>query len=188
MNRKLHAHIISLHQSANKPAWARWLSDLYVDIIPQAALWRLLDLYIVNGWRALFQLGLTLLTKFSKDILRLETLPDFESFFHADSHIYSDSPTVLQQIFDASLKLNVHFDIGKNIEHHPTLANLSNEDLTVTPTQRFQRGLPKFINSLMGSSKVEPAEGSTQKLEKIDLLATSTVIQSDYWIALWSWM
>ena len=192
-NKKLHAHTVSLHSGSPKPFWTRWLADLFIDVIPQRGLWRLLDIYMVDGYRALFQFGIALLNKFKADILRLDSVSKLNDFFHSESPIYND-PTVLADIFNDASKISVKsLNIKNVVNHHPTLAGISSEDLLNPSMYRYQRGLPKFITSLVGSvgkSKIEASSESIsgKRQANQDLLATSTVIESDYWIALWSWI
>ena len=195
-NKKLHSHIKNLHQSSPHTFWSRWMHDLFIDVIPQCILWRVLDLYLVEGFRGLVAFGYTLLNHFKSRIFETKDLSTLQSLFHSDSSLWQDM-TVFDEIFKACLKLNIKkLDSSKNSEHHPTLAHISSDDLLNSSSHyRYQRGLPKFITSLVSkpSNKVSSTASNNTSQDSIkkqptDLLATSTVIQSDYWIALWSWI
>ena len=193
--RKVHTHIVSLHKSSIKPLWDKWISDMFVNILPQRALWRLLDLYMASGYRVLFQIGLALIDRFKNDILKIKTAAEFNDFFSAHSPALS-TPKSLDELFNSAAKMYIKkLDATNLADHHHTLSNISTDDLVNMSSQRFQRGLPKFISSLVGgyNNKVDKSSrsGSPLSIRKKtpqDLLSTSTVIESDYWIALWSWI
>ena len=191
-NRKVHSHLVKLHKDAPTPLWNRWITDLFIDVVPQYAVWRFLDLYMANGYRGLFQFGLALFEKFKSKILTLQSITEFNEFFFSASQAFAD-PRVLDDIFQIASKMSFKkLDTSRMAEHHVTLSRISSENLLAPQSLRYQRGMPKFISSLVSSARKKVSHddlrSSTPKKSTQDLLAGSTVIQSDYWIALWSWI
>lgn len=132
----------------------------------------------------MFQFSLALLCYFQKSLLKISTISEFDDFFHYQSQAFSD-PSVLLAVFNEAEKVSVKIITTKLAEHHPSLSKFSSEDIQLV-TKR-QRGLPKFISSLI-NNRVKSSQESLSSENKVDLLSASTVLQSDYWIAMWSWI
>jgi hypothetical protein len=145
-----------------------------------------LDGYILTGYTYLFKIALALLLQYQKDVLKLTSMAELDDFFNYKSATFSD-PKCLLVVFNAAEKIAIKIETSNLAEHHPSLSKFSSEDL---PTiSKNQRGLPKFISSLiLRSHKIHSSNESDESEKKVDLLSTSTVLQSDYWIALWSWI
>jgi hypothetical protein len=165
--------------------------DFFIDIIPQQALWKLMDGFICSGYIYLFQFSIALLSFFQKSIMKLSSMAELEDFFCSKSQALSD-PKILLTVFNEAEKITVKVVTKKLAEHHPSLSKFSSEDLPVLSSRL--RGLPKFISSLGGltNNKIgfsrESVTSAAKSSERVDLLSTSTVLESDYWIAMWSWI
>ncbi|KAI9331820.1 hypothetical protein DFJ73DRAFT_898084, partial [Zopfochytrium polystomum] len=73
-NAKLHHRVAELQAAELEPIWSRWLTDLFVGALPQPAVWRVLDSFVVEGYRALFRVGIALLVCNKDPILKATAL------------------------------------------------------------------------------------------------------------------
>lgn len=73
-NAKLHHHIAELQTMHPEPIWSRWMTDLYVGTLPQPMLWRILDSFVVEGYKTLFRIGIALLQLHKDALMKTATV------------------------------------------------------------------------------------------------------------------
>ncbi|KAJ3142299.1 hypothetical protein HDU90_004572 [Geranomyces variabilis] len=166
-NKKLHLKLTELHETSPEPVWAAWLTGMFIDVLPQPALWRMLDCFLLEGYKALFRFGLGMLL-LQRDALMLA--PDLASVRLLAS---PDSPALTPSaaLCKAADGVSINKADVRNVQtHHRTLASISTSDDIHEAHYRFQRGLPKIV---VGSAQEE---------------TVSSVLNDEHWVALWSWI
>lgn len=66
---KLHKHLLAILPNREQPVWCEWLTDFFIPFLPQAILWRILDSFIIEGYKTLFRVGIAVLTFYREHIL-----------------------------------------------------------------------------------------------------------------------
>ncbi|KAI9011152.1 TLD-domain-containing protein [Gaertneriomyces semiglobifer] len=165
-NKKLHAHLIRLHDKAPDPVWAGWLTGLLIEVLPQPVLWRFLDCFVLEGYRALFRFTIAALQVQRDAVLQQTELQGVIPLFHWQ-HPALASVAAICKAADAVDAAQT--ETRKLQEHHQSLSAISDNDIAETQF-RFQRGLPKIV-------------GNAEKHS-----SGSTVLKDMHWIALWSWI
>ncbi|KAJ1544929.1 hypothetical protein HK096_006992, partial [Nowakowskiella sp. JEL0078] len=161
-NAKLATHLAALQEEAAAPVWAEWLSDMFITVLPQPLLWRFLDAFVLEGYRAMFRFGLALvLAKKSKLLVELSYEGLVAMYPPAsDSGVEWNANEILK--IANGIVVNKP-DLGNRAQNHPSLAAVSQSEGLADIQYRFQRGQPKLQD-------------------------TSSIIKDDHWIAIWSWI
>ncbi|TPX69981.1 hypothetical protein SpCBS45565_g02033 [Spizellomyces sp. 'palustris'] len=166
-NRKLHYHITELHASSPDPVWASWLTSLFIDAFPQPALWRMLDCFILEGYKALFRFGVGMLLANRDEVMQQTDLAGVKALLTPENPVFK----TLVPLCKAADGVNAaRAEVRKLVEHHQTLAAISRSDDIHEAQYRFQRGLPKIVGGLS------------------DTGTGSSILNDEHWIALWSWI
>ncbi|KAJ3316133.1 hypothetical protein HDU76_002059 [Blyttiomyces sp. JEL0837] len=84
-NSKLHHHIAELQTNHAEPVWTRWLCDMFVGALPLPVLWRILDAFMIDGYKTLFRVGVAMLVLQKDAIMKSTTLEPLLNFF-SDGH------------------------------------------------------------------------------------------------------
>jgi hypothetical protein len=77
---KVWKHLEKLNDT-DKPLWARWFCDLFIGILPLDIIFRIMDSYLVEGYKVLFRYGLALLETRSSAVLATTSWSDTKSLF-----------------------------------------------------------------------------------------------------------
>ncbi|KAI8807906.1 hypothetical protein BJ742DRAFT_757372, partial [Cladochytrium replicatum] len=166
-NRKLHAHITTLQEKLPEPIWMSWICDLFIGVLPQAMLWRVLDLFVVEGYKALFRVGIALFL-LCKDQLMQQTSIDAVVALLTPITSLDGTTMFVCTIDDLMKQANSiscsRADVRKLQNHHWSLAAVSKSDELPNMQYQYQRGKPK----LQQESKI--------------------IKEEVYWIAIWSWV
>lgn len=71
---KVHKHLLAILPDREDPVWFEWLSDFFIPFLPQSVLWRVLDSYIVEGYKTLFRVGIAILQYHRDKILTAKNI------------------------------------------------------------------------------------------------------------------
>lgn len=157
---KLYKFLFDLQSTDPEPLWMRWFTDIFLDVLPMPVVFRILDNYFLEGYKALFRFGYALLKVQQDKILKC---PDVNSIFGS----YSISPPDFQDLFKVGFGLTIKRpEITKEglLSKHNAIAPIveSMDDMVETHL-RYQRMNPK-------------------------LRQASSILTEEMWIALWSWI
>ncbi|KAI8613173.1 TLD-domain-containing protein [Chytriomyces sp. MP71] len=180
-NAKLHQHISDLHAASAEPIWTRWITDFYVDIAPQPVLWRLLDSFLVEGYKTLFRFGIALLLSRKDAIFKCKTYHAFSALFDPSTPAITPADLTRDALLLSSwsLKLTPAADIRSGNHLHSTLLGISTADDLHEQHLRYQRATPKLAHTTHTR-----ADGTRDD----DALKGSTILREEHWIVLWSWI
>ncbi|KAJ3110334.1 hypothetical protein HDU96_006718 [Phlyctochytrium bullatum] len=78
-NAKLHQHIAQLQSTLPEPIWTHWLANFFVDLLPQEFVWRILDAYLLDGYKALFKIGIALFALEKGNILKCTSMDQVQA-------------------------------------------------------------------------------------------------------------
>ncbi|KAI8816293.1 uncharacterized protein EV422DRAFT_488951, partial [Fimicolochytrium jonesii] len=166
-NKRLHLHLTELHSTSPDPVWADWLTTMLIGHIPQPALWRLLDAFVLEGWKALFRFAAGMLMCQRDVLLAQPDLGHVNALLTPENPIFTPPTVLLKQAESITVSRS---DVRKLKDHHKTLAAISHDDHISESQYRYQRGLPKLISSSTSTP------------------TSSSVLTDEHWIALWSWI
>ncbi|KAI8913120.1 hypothetical protein DFJ77DRAFT_431823, partial [Powellomyces hirtus] len=166
-NKKLHFKLTELHDTSPDPVWAPWLTNLFIDVLPQPALWRLLDCFLIEGYKALFRFGIGMLLAQREQLMQQTDLAGVRALVNPDSPAFNPIAPLCKAADGVSVN---RADIRKLQDHHKTLAGISTSDDIHEAHYRYQRGMPKIM-----------ARGKDEE-------TLSSVLSDEHWIALWSWI
>ncbi|KAJ3018632.1 hypothetical protein HKX48_002776 [Thoreauomyces humboldtii] len=176
-NKKLHHKLTELHSASPEPVWTSWLNTLLVETLPQSALWRMLDCFVLEGFKALFRFGIAMLLVHRDAILQATDLGVVRSILQPEPSATTVVP--LPTLCKAADGVTVaRADTRKLQDHHKTLAGISVSDDIHEAHLRYQRGMPKMATRTGGGGPGGGKEGET----------TSSVMNDEHWVALWSWI
>ncbi|KAI8833217.1 TLD-domain-containing protein [Chytridium lagenaria] len=124
-NAKLHQHIATLQAALPEPVWSQWLTNFYMDLLPQEF--------------ALFRIGVALFLLEKKAIMKCTTI---EQVLDLVGKVPSTHGELL---FSTAWGIKVNAaDVRSLVQSHVSLLGVSqSEDLHETKL-RYQRGLPKI--------------------------------------------
>lgn len=84
-NSKLATHLESFDSTSSPnhqdPPWQSWFSDLFIDQLPQAMLWRMLDCFLLEGYVVLFRFGIALLQLHRNTLVSLKSPTECTNLF-----------------------------------------------------------------------------------------------------------
>ncbi|KAI9183765.1 TLD-domain-containing protein [Polychytrium aggregatum] len=156
---KVHAKLVELQERDESPIWSSWLSDMLADVLPQPILWRLLDDFLVEGYKPLFRFCAALLKIYQGQIMEAQTSQQVLAFL-TPHNILCSANEVAEEAW------MVKFDranITKMLVHHRSLTAISISDDLHEIQYKYQRATPR-------------------------LKETSSILDEDHWIAVWSWI
>ncbi|KAJ3125971.1 hypothetical protein HK098_007976 [Nowakowskiella sp. JEL0407] len=164
---KLYSQVERLHSKHNEPVWNPWLTDLFIEVLPQPVLWRFLDCFILEGYKATYRFGVGLLIALKPEIMKLNTLAEFHKLFPLPKISLDGAfqfPCSIQEFYKQANSVTINApDIRPLKEIHHSLVAISQSEGLADTQYRFQKGQPK-------------------------LHATSKIINDDHWIVIWSWI
>ncbi|KAJ3212603.1 hypothetical protein HDU67_003710 [Dinochytrium kinnereticum] len=174
-NARLHQHIAQLQASLPEPIWTQWLTNFFVDLLPQEFLWRILDAFTLDGYKALFRIGIALFTIEKAAIMKCTAI---EQVIAIVSKVPSNHGELL---FSTAWGIKVaSADVRSKVQSHSSLVGASQSDDLHEVKLRYQRGLPKIRLGLEASS--------AQSTEAVSPQAVATIMKDEHWIAMWSWI
>ncbi|KAI9099920.1 hypothetical protein DFS34DRAFT_616476 [Phlyctochytrium arcticum] len=166
-NRKVHQVLVEGHKDSPDPIWARWLTSMLIDVLPLPALWRMLDCFVLEGYRALLRFGIGVVIANKDALMKASDMASINAIINSENPLF----IAVAPICKAAEGINAtRADTVKLQDHHNTLAKLSHSDDIHQPQYRFQRGMPKIVGAAMESESV------------------SSILSDEHWIALWSWI
>ncbi|KAJ3146047.1 hypothetical protein HDU86_000546 [Geranomyces michiganensis] len=166
-NKKLHLKLTEMHETSPEPIWTTWLTGMFIDVLPQPALWRMLDCFLLEGYKALFRFGLGMLLLQRDAIMQAPDLGAVRQLVSPESPALNPSAALCK----AADGITINKADVRNVQnHHRTLASISTSDDIHEAHYRFQRGLPKIV------AGTAPEE------------TLSSVLSDEHWVALWSWI
>ncbi|KAH6586161.1 hypothetical protein BASA50_000627 [Batrachochytrium salamandrivorans] len=175
-DRKLHSHLTELHSSSPDPFWTAWIHNMFTHILPQPLLWRFLDSFIVEGYKAFLRFGMAILIQQRGAILKLQSIWELTQLItpslFVDAAIVRSTKyaTIADEMCATAAGVFINYANVKRVHmHHASLVAVSQESCEGLETGmnhlRFQRALPKFIGDGVAAimdqqrgSDIEPME------------------------------
>ncbi|ORY48969.1 TLD-domain-containing protein [Rhizoclosmatium globosum] len=178
-NSKVHHHMTELQSGTSEPLWTRWLTDFYIGVLPQQTVWRILDSFMLEGYKTLFRIGVALILSRKSEILKCTTLADLTKLFEETS---TNPEYTTERFFTSAwnLKMTNEADIRSGNHLHTALIALSFIDDLHESQYRYQRAIPKLKQSeevKFDGSKTDP-----------NSFKGSAFIKEEHWIVFWSWI
>ncbi|KAJ3242954.1 hypothetical protein HDU78_001024 [Chytriomyces hyalinus] len=171
---KVHQHMTGLQSSSSEPIWSRWLTDFYVGTLPQTVVWRIVDSFLVEGYKTLYRVGIALIGLRKEAVLKSSSLSGLDSLFSAEALSDTASEAFLSAVW--SVRVPAAADVRSGAHLHSALLGLSvNDDLHETHF-RFQRAVPKLTRTI----DTQHTDPSTFK--------GSAILKEEHWIVFWSWI
>ncbi|KAJ3096095.1 hypothetical protein HDU97_006217 [Phlyctochytrium planicorne] len=173
-NYKLHQHIVQLQVSQPEPIWTEWLANFFVGLLPQEFVWRVLDAFVLDGFRALFRIGIAFFTLEKAAILKCTSLDQVLAIIAKIPSMHGEL------LFTTAWAIKIpSADIRGTVESHSSLIGISQSDDLHEIKLRYQRALPKIqLTPDVASLPLSSQEAPTM----------STIMKDEYWIAMWSWI
>ncbi|KAI9339598.1 hypothetical protein BDR26DRAFT_379030 [Obelidium mucronatum] len=178
-NAKVHHHMTDLQSTSSEPIWTRWLTDFYVGVLPQKAIWRILDSFLVEGYKTLFRVGVALVLARKEAIMKCKTLQDLTAVFE---ETVNSADFTRETFFNAvwAVRMTNEADIRSGNHLHTALIALSANDDLHEQQYRYQRAIPKLFQApetKRDGTVVDPTS-----------FKGSAIIKEDHWIVFWSWV
>ncbi|KAJ3225683.1 hypothetical protein HK099_006404 [Clydaea vesicula] len=114
----------------------RWMTDFFIPILPQELIWRILDCFILEGYKSLFRFAISLIELQQKKILMSNTKADLESCF---------LKTVFSEIsIDKTCSIAGTYSISEKYASELTKNKIISIEDIHESSLKYQRGLPKL--------------------------------------------
>jgi hypothetical protein len=204
---KLYHHISELQVNKADPIWANWLTDIFIGVLPMPLLWRVLDAFMIDGYKTLFKVGVAVILSQKNAIMKctsidaLATLLTDASYTALTTPLSSAPPPSLSPecpnttfavdpICNAAWGVNVSVaDVRNGIHHHISLQGISQSEDIHEAHYKYQRGIPK-LRSLHQPTHgdTENDDGHSSSAVQSGHIRGSMIIKDEHWIAMWSWI
>ncbi|KAJ3085486.1 hypothetical protein HK102_014125, partial [Quaeritorhiza haematococci] len=138
-NQKLYRHLEKLYQESSdkEPFWLRWMTDFFVSEIPQEALWRMLDNFLIEGYKTLIRFGVALLQLRRDALMQCSSVEEVLRHFDASQPFYTTD-----QLYRAAWNISVsRSDVLPSKQQK---LNAVSQDEVHDMQYKYQRGLPKM--------------------------------------------
>ncbi|KAJ3018397.1 UNVERIFIED_CONTAM: hypothetical protein HDU68_011172 [Siphonaria sp. JEL0065] len=178
-NAKVHHQITELQSDTSEPIWTRWLTDFFVGVLPQQTIWRILDCFVIEGYKALFRIGIALVLSRKDVIMKCKTHAELNTVFEETAN----SLDFTKETFFTTawnIKITNEADIRSGNHLHNALMGLSVGDDLHEQHYRYQRAIPKLFQSVetkRDGTKTDP-----------NSFKGSAFIKEEHWIVFWSWV
>ncbi|KAL5035537.1 hypothetical protein BDEG_23491 [Batrachochytrium dendrobatidis JEL423] len=155
-DRKLHAHVTDLHSTSPDPFWTSWIQNMFIHVLPQPLLWRFLDSFLVEGYKAFLRFGMAILIYQRSAILQMQSIWEINQLItpalFSDDALKKSSKhaTIADKICAIAAGVFINYANVKRVhQHHASLAAVSQESTdsidVVQNSLKYQRALPKFV-------------------------------------------
>eukprot|EP00842_Homolaphlyctis_polyrhiza_P006972 jgi/Hompol1/864/HPOL_002583-RA len=164
-DRKMHAYLTDLHSTSPDPFWTPWLQNMFINVLPQPILWRFLDVFLVEGYKALLRFGMATLmlrrdaimsVQSIAELTRLVTPPLFDDATLGLGTRSKRYKSVADEMCATAEGVSVNYaDVKRVHEHHASLAAVSQESGDLLDSGagnlKYQRALPKFVGAAVAA-------------------------------------
>ncbi|KAI9141792.1 TLD-domain-containing protein [Paraphysoderma sedebokerense] len=158
---KIHKHITDLQSpySNTPPIWSRWFCNMFLGVFPLTVLFRILDSYIIEGYKVLYRYGLAYLYLQSERIFACDTLDELKPLF-------------MYQTF--------------NISVDKLTKQAFSYQFTRDKVKQIRNSLS--IDAISDSSLHEPESSNVYTQLRPKLCDPSSFITDTQWERIWSWI
>eukprot|EP01132_Coremiostelium_polycephalum_P007930 gene7930-9756_t len=128
-NPKIWKHITNLGMSGTKPFAEEWFSRLFISFIPFQTALRIFDIYLNEGYKVLYRVGLAMLQLHKNTLLKTTTMEQFLSTLKQLNSQLHDSDLLMKKAFGIHMKrdqLN-NFDT----KHHDKLSDVPEPNIPI---------------------------------------------------------
>ncbi|KAJ3409096.1 hypothetical protein HDV05_004585 [Chytridiales sp. JEL 0842] len=199
-NPKLYQHIAELQAQKADPIWTNWLTDLFLGVLPMPLLWRVLDAFLVDGYKTLFRIGVALILSQKDAIMKCTNIDTLILLLTDASCLSSGSPGTpclpenmtatnfaVDAICNAAWPISISVaDIRNGLHHHLSLRAISQSDDIHEAYYKYQRGIPKLRAAPPSLNQL--AMGDISAGGDTNSPTGSIIIKDEHWIAMWSWI
>jgi len=135
-NKALAKQLKETYTTQGDQIWDRWFTDFFIKVLPQQAIWRMLDVFILEGYKTFIRFGVALLQSHAPQILK--TKPSPGALYEYFSKAFSDDCDVDMICKSAFLVSFSNADIAKKNSSAASVDDLHEAQY------KFQRGQPKL--------------------------------------------